>query len=156
MTGAAQSLARHLGDGFEAWVAYRLDALRVAGDLAWWRKVGAPVKWLRDGRVIPTGVAPCDYVAQTRDGAAVLIEAKSTAGTTLAQSAVKEHQRAQLNAAGACGWLAVEFRDEGAPPFRALVPWAKLPAAFRFGVPRASVARKELDAYEWTRGVRLG
>jgi len=155
VTAAAQSLARHLGDTFEAFVSARLESLVVARDLAWWRKVGPAVRWLHDGRVVPVGVAPCDYVAQTRDGACVVLEAKSTAAN-LGQSAVKEHQRAQLNAAGPCGWLAVEFRAAGVPPFRALVPWAKLPAAFRFGMARASLTREELAAFEWTRGARFG
>lgn len=157
MTAPAQSLARHLGDSFEAFVSDRLEGLRAARDLAWWRKVGPAVRWLRDGSVVPVGVAPCDYVAQTRDGgAAVVLEAKSIGAESLPQSKVAEHQRAQLNAAGACAWLAVEFRTADAPPFRALVPWAKLSAGFRFGMPRSSVTKAELAEWEWTRARRFG
>jgi hypothetical protein len=108
------------GAAAEAIAHRELDAAVAAGRLAWWRAVGAPTKHTRTGLVY-AGKGPCDIVAMTTSGRALVAEIKS--GTQLWQSprakrgsgpALADHQAEQLDAtARNCGIALVAFHSRG-------------------------------------------
>ena len=108
------------GAAAEALAHRELDAAVASGRLAWWRAVGAPTKHTRTGLVY-AGKGPCDIVAMTTSGRALVAEIKS--GTQLWQSpsakrgsgpALAEHQAQQLDATARNGGIAlVAFHSRG-------------------------------------------
>ena len=125
--------AQRSGAGFEDGVFAALDALVVDGVLAWWGHYGPQTKHLGEGRIVVTGVAPCDVVGCTADGRALVCELKHDNarvvldGRKTRDAHVAEHQRAQLTAtarAGGVALLVVEVADVAA-----VIPWASLAQA---------------------------
>ena len=148
---AAQSVAANVsGGGWERDVFSALDALALAGDLAWWEHTG-PLFEMIDGAWRPTKKALCDVVGLLRDGRRLVAEVKRVTEGTLdlrraskARARVKAHQADQLEAtarAGGVALLIVEVRGVAA-----VLPWA---AVRGLDVVNVDVARR----HESRRGI---
>ena len=144
-----------VGKAFEAVVNDAFEALHHVGILAHWTWTGAPSKHVRRGsriEMVPTGPAPCDVSALTRDSRAVIAEVKHSARyidlhagigkTGHAEAGLQSHQRAQLDAyadAGAVAMLVVEVAG-----VRAVIPWEEARTLPGVGVTVARAWAQEI------------
>lgn len=141
---SAQSAAADAsGKGFEGEVFEALDALTLAGVVAWWEHT-SPGMTMVDGAWKPTRRALCDVVGLTSDGRGIVAEVKRTREGVVdlrrdstARARVKPHQARQLQATadvGGVALLVVEVRG-----VVAVIPWRELRG---LEVVNVDVARK--------------